>query len=56
MLVTATTMSSSGEGMFQVVRTAADHKLRVHQRIKDEDTVENLAAGQLEKRNQEAEP
>lgn len=39
-----------------MVRTAADLKLQVHQRNKDEDTVENLAAGQLEKKDQEAEP
>lgn len=42
--------------MFWVVRTAADRKRQVHQRIKDEDTAENLAAGQLEEKNQEAEP
>lgn len=36
--------------MIRVVRTAADPKLQVHQRIKAEYGVENLAAGQLEKR------
>lgn len=54
--MTAPTVSSSGEGMVRLLRTAADPMLQVHQRSQAEHGMENLAARQLEKKNQEAEP